>query len=195
MNDNRTTSGKESRVKSSSVTGGTNSRAGTGVRNGFINRFGLRKIEIDNKNYAFKLNGESIRVMGFNLVPDDRTTGSTLPAWRIKQDVDLMKSLGANLARLTHLPMPDEMFDYLDEKGIMVFPEIPLWGLDQLVDKNNPIPKQWLQRITDNYYNHASVIGWCVGNEIGESNGSDGIRGRCNQICKVYRYNAAWRDG
>ncbi|HTE25533.1 sugar-binding domain-containing protein [Flavitalea sp.] len=146
-------------------------RAGTGIRNGFINRFGLRKIEIDNKNYVFKLNGESIRVMGFNLVPDDRTTGSTLPTWRIKQDVDMMKSLGANLARLTHLPLPDEMFDYLDEKGIMVFPEIPLWGFDQLVDKNNPIPKQWLQRMVDNYYNHSSIIGWCVGNEIGESMG------------------------
>jgi beta-galactosidase len=150
---------------------GANMIAGTGIRNGFVSRFGLRKIEIDNKNYVFKLNGESIRVMGFNLVPDDRTTGSTLPAWRIKQDVDLMKSLGANLARLTHLPMPGEMFDYLDEKGIMVFPEIPLWGLDQLVDKNNPVPKQWLQRITDNYYNHPSIIGWCVGNEIGESMG------------------------
>jgi beta-galactosidase len=155
------------------VTGGNGAglRAGTGIRNGFINKFGLRKIEIDNKNYVFKLNGESIRVMGFNLVPDDRTTGSTLPAWRIKQDVDMMKSLGANLARLTHLPMPGEMFDYLDEKGILVFPEIPLWGLDQLVDKNNPIPKEWLQRMTDNYYNHPSIIGWCVGNEIGESMG------------------------
>jgi beta-galactosidase len=43
------------------------------------------------------------------------------------EDVDLMKSLGANLARLTHLPLPKEMFDYLDEKGILVFPEIPLW--------------------------------------------------------------------
>ncbi len=135
------------------------------------NRFGLRKIEIDNKNYVFKLNGEAMRVMGFNLVADDRTTGSTLPAWRIKQDVDMMKSLGANLARLTHLPMPGEMFDYLDEKGIMVFPEIPLWGFDQLVDKNNPAPKKWLQILVDNYYNHASVIGWCVGNEIGDSPG------------------------
>ena len=144
---------------------------GSNIIHSISNRFGLRKIEIDNKNYVFKLNGESVRVMGFNLVPDDRTTGSTLPAWRIKEDVDLMKSLGANLARLTHLPIPGEMFDYLDEKGIMVFPEIPLWGFHQLVDKNNPIPKEWLQRMTDNYYNHASIIGWCVGNEIGHSIG------------------------
>ncbi|MCW3110104.1 MAG: hypothetical protein JWQ09_4610 [Segetibacter sp.] len=136
-----------------------------------INRFGLRKIEIDNKNFTFKLNGESIRPMGFNLVPDDRTTGSTLPLWRVKEDVDLMKSLGANMARLTHLPLHKEMFDYLDEKGILVFSEIPLWGLDQLVDKNNPIPKQWLQRLINNNYNHPCIIGWSVGNEIGDSPG------------------------
>jgi beta-galactosidase len=135
------------------------------------NRFGLRKIEIDNKNFTFKLNGESIRPMGFNLVPDDRTTGSTLPLWRVKQDVDLMKSLGANMARLTHLPLHKEMFDYLDEKGILVFSEIPLWGLDQLVDKNNPIPKQWLQRLITDNYNHPSIAGWSVGNEIGYSPG------------------------
>ena len=79
-------------------------------------RFGLRKIELDNKDYVFKLNGQSIRVMGFNLVPDDRTTGNTLPLWRIKEDIDLMKSLGANMARLTHLPLPKEALDYLDEK-------------------------------------------------------------------------------
>jgi beta-galactosidase len=141
------------------------------VVHGVNDRFGLRKIEIDNKNYTFNLNGESIRPMGFNLVPDDRTTGSTLPLWRVKQDVDLMKSLGGNMARLTHLPIHKEMFDYLDEKGILVFPEIPLWGFHQLVDKNNPAAKQWLTRLVNSHYNHASIIGWSVGNEIGESPG------------------------
>ena len=134
-------------------------------------RFGLRKVEVDHKNFLFKLNGVSIRPMGFNLVPDDRTTGSVLPLWRIMQDVDLMKSLGANMARLTHLPVPKAMYDYLDEKGIMVFPEIPLWGFHQLVDKNNPVAKQWLKRLIDHHYNHPSIIGWSVGNEIGDSPG------------------------
>ncbi len=136
-----------------------------------INRFGLRKIEIDNKNYSFKVNGVPIRPVGFNLVPDDRTTGSTLPLWRVKEDVDLMKSLGANVTRLTHVPIHEEMFDYLDEKGIIVFSEIPLWGLDQLVDINNPLPNQWLQRLINNNYNHPCIIGWSVGNEIGVSPG------------------------
>lgn len=130
-------------------------------------RFGIRKVEVDNKNFVFKLNGEPMRVMGFNLVPDDRTTGSTLPAWRYKEDIDLMKSMGANLARLTHLPMPKDMLDYLDEKGIMIFAEVPLWGYDELANKNNPKAFGWLKHLVDQQFNHPSIIGWSVGNEIG----------------------------
>ena len=136
--------------------------------NEIVNRFGLRKIELDNTNYTLKLNGESIRPMGFNLVPDDRTTGNTLPLWRIKEDIDLLKSAGCNMTRLSHLVLPEEMLNYLDERGIMVISEIPLWGFDRLADPDNPMPKDWLSRMIKNQYNHPSVIGWSVGNEIGD---------------------------
>ncbi|MEM1135662.1 MAG: glycoside hydrolase family 2 TIM barrel-domain containing protein [Bacteroidota bacterium] len=128
-------------------------------------RFGIRKIEID--GYQFKLNGESIRTVGFNLVPEDRTTGNTLPLWRIKEDVDLMKSLGANMARTSHLPLPKDFLDYLDEKGIMTFEEVSLWGKDEMVDPEHPMPKEWLERMITLKYNHPSIIGWSIGNEIG----------------------------
>ncbi len=137
------------------------------LQHSLTDRFALRKIEVDNQNFTFKLNGESVRLMGFNLVPDDRTTGNTLPLWRIKEDVDLMKSLGANMARLTHLPLHKEMLDYLDEKGVLNYAEIPLWGFDRLADKNNPIPNEWLKKLININYNHPSIIGWSVGNEIG----------------------------
>jgi len=145
--------------------------------------FGLRKIEVDNINYTFKLNGQSMRIMGFNLVPDDRTTGNTLPLWRVKEDIDLLKSMGANMARLSHLPMHQEMLDYLDEKGILVFSEIPLWGYDQLVDKNSPIPKEWLSRLVNTQFNHPSIIGWSVGNEIGHVPGvNDYVENSINYV-------------
>ncbi len=128
-------------------------------------RFGIRKVEID--GVQLKLNGEPVRLMGYNWVPDDRTTGNTLPAWRYRQDIDLMKKSGANMARLSHLPLPKEVLDYVDEKGMLVFSEIPLWGKDLLVDPENPTPKQWLGQLVDGQYNHPSIIGWCVGNEIG----------------------------
>jgi beta-galactosidase len=135
-------------------------------------RFGLRKIELDNQRYAFKLNGEAIRPMGFNLVPDDRTTGNTLPLWRIKEDVDRLKALGCNLARLVHLRLPREALDYLDERGIMTFAEVPLWGFDQFADPAQPLPKEWLERMVAEDYNHASIIGWSVANEIGDYPGA-----------------------
>ena len=140
------------------------------IRNGraihqLTDRFGIRQVEID--GYAFRLNGEAVRTVGFNLVAEDRTTGNTLPLWRIKEDVDLMKSLGVNMARLSHLPLPKAFLDYLDERGIMTFEEVSLWGKDAMVDPEHPTPKQWLERMVAAKYNHPSVVGWSIGNEIG----------------------------
>lgn len=129
-------------------------------------RFGIRKLEV--KDTQLLLNGESIRPVGFNLVPEDRFTGNTLPWARIKEDVDLLKSCGANMARLSHLSLPKEFLDYLDEKGILVFEEVGLWGKDAWVDPNHPMPKAWLQRMIEEKYNHPCVVGWSVGNEIGD---------------------------
>lgn len=138
----------------------------TKVLHSISDRFGIRKLEIE--GLQLKLNGESIRPVGFNLVPEDRFTGNTLPFERIKEDVDLMKSLGATMSRLSHVTLPKEYLDYLDEKGILVIEEVGLWGKDAWVDPNHPMPKQWLQRIVEYHYNHPSVVGWSLGNEIGK---------------------------
>lgn len=135
--------------------------------------FGLRKIELDNANFRLLLNGESVRLMGLNLVPDARTTGNTLPLWQIKRDVDLLKSLNGNFARLSHLPLPEEMLDYLDQRGILIISEIPLWGFDSLADPENDIPFDWLKRLVNRQYNHPSVVGWSTGNELGHYPGAD----------------------
>lgn len=131
----------------------------------FKDRFGIRKIEID--GFKFKLNGKEVRTVGFNLVPEDRIHGNTLPFSSIKKMVDMMKASGANMARLSHLALPKAFLDYLDEKGIMVFEEVSLWGKDTLANVNNPLPKLWLEKLIQQQYNHPCVIGWSVGNEIG----------------------------
>ncbi|MEO1010003.1 MAG: glycoside hydrolase family 2 TIM barrel-domain containing protein [Bacteroidota bacterium] len=127
--------------------------------------FGIRKIEVSGKELL--LNGESIRPVGFNLVPEDRVTGNTLPFERIKEDVDMLKELGVNFCRISHLPLPKAYLDYLDKKGIMTFEEVSLWGKDIWVDPDHPMPKEWLHRMVREKYNHPSVVGWSVGNEIG----------------------------
>jgi beta-galactosidase len=145
----------------------------------YEDRFGIRKIEID--GIKLKLNGEEIRLVGFNLVPEDRVTGNTLPFDRIKKIVDMLKEAGANMARISHMSLPKEFLDYLDERGIMTFEEVTLWGKDILVDPANPLPKLWLEKLIKQEYNHPSIIGWSVGNEIGTLNknplASDYIKG------------------
>jgi hypothetical protein len=71
------------------------------------------------------------------------------------------------MARISHMPLPKAFLDYLDEKGIMTFEEVSLWGKDVLVDPNHPLPKLWLNKLIRQEYNHPSIIGWSVGNEIG----------------------------
>lgn len=129
-------------------------------------RFGIRAIEIaDGK---FLLNGESVRAMGLNWVADDRLTGNTLQPEVFKRDIDNMKTLGVNITRLSHMPLPKDVYDYLDEKGILVIAEIPLWGTTNLTDPANPTARQWMRQLINNHFNHPSIIGWCVGNEIGD---------------------------
>ncbi len=129
------------------------------------NKFGIRKVEVVGTKIL--LNGESVRAVGFNVLAEDRITGTTLPLEKIKADVDMMKSMGVVLTRLAHVTLPEEYLDYLDEKGIMIFSEVGLWGKDRWVDPDHPMPKEWLQRIIKKEYNHPSIIGWSIGNEIG----------------------------
>lgn len=127
------------------------------------NRFGIRKIET--KGNQFLLNGESVRLVGYNWVADDRTTGSTLPSFRFKQDIDMMKSSGANMARISHRPLPEDVMDYLDEKGILVLAEFNNWP--PYMNSRSEEPKIFARKLVELNFNHPCIFGWSVGNENG----------------------------
>jgi len=57
--------------------------------------------------------------------------------------------------------------DYMDERGLMVVAEIPVWGQgDPQVFTDNPLTKQWLREMIERDYNHPCIVGWSTGNEI-----------------------------
>lgn len=134
----------------------------------FTDRFGIRKVEV--KGEQLFLNGEAVRLVGFNMVPDDRFDGNALPLSRIKEDVDLLKSMNANFARLSGPNLPKEYLDYLDEVGFLLVEEVGLWGKNRMVDPDHPTPKLWLEKMVEARYNHPSIVAWSVGNEIGDLN-------------------------
>jgi hypothetical protein len=128
-------------------------------------RFGVRKVEV--KPDGLYLNGEKVRLVGFNRVHDHRAYGNTEPDHLVRLDIDRMKRYGSNFTRIMHAPAAPNLLDYLDEKGMLVFTEIPVWGeKDPNAFKDNPRTKQWLREMIERDYNHPSIIGWSVGNEL-----------------------------
>jgi beta-galactosidase len=148
-------------------------------------RFGIRKVQIINKKLY--LNGEAVRLAGYNWVADDRFTGSILPEFRYKEDIDLMKIAGANLARLSHRPLPQDVMDYLDEKGILVFAEFNNWPAFMNGRSNEPI--EFATKLVHQNFNHPSVIGWSVGNENGNLNDYPEVNDYTSKIIKYIRTN------
>lgn len=127
-------------------------------------RFGIRKIELTPT--AIMLNGEPMRLVGFNRVSDHPKLGNTEPDDLVNQDVDLMKNCGAVFSRIMHYPQAPNLLNRLDEKGMMVFCEIPVWQDDPQIITDNPITMQWLAEMIHRDYNHPCIIGWSVGNEM-----------------------------
>ncbi len=149
------------------------------------NRFGIRKIEID--GFQFKLNGESVRLAGYNWVADDRTTGSTLPEFRYKEDIDLMKAAGANMARLSHRPLPEDVMNYLDEKGILVMAELNNWP--EFMNGSSKEPELFATKLIQQNFNHPCIFGWSVGNENGSLKDYPQVNDYTASIIKYIKQN------
>ena len=147
-----------------------------------VNQFGIRKIEA--KGDQLLLNGKAIHLNGFNRVADHRAYGQTEPDHLVKFDIDAMKAMGCNFTRIMHYPQATNLLDYCDEVGMLLIEEIPVWGKgNPELMPDNPLTKQWLREMIERDYNHPSVVGWSVANEIADGD----LEGR-KISPKVYDY-------
>ncbi len=130
-------------------------------------RFGIRKIEA--REGKLLLNGQAVHLNGFNRVADHRAYGQTEPDHIVKFDIDAMKAMGCNFTRIMHYPQAVNLLDYCDEVGMLLIEEIPVWGKgNPEIIPDNPLTKQWLREMIERDYNHPSIVGWSVANEIAD---------------------------
>ena len=127
-------------------------------------RFGIRKVETNGSSLL--LNGKKVNFKGFNRIADHRAYGQTEPDELVKFDIDAMKSMGCDFTRINHHPQSKTVLDYCDEVGMLLIQEIPVWQDDPHLYPDNLEAKTWFEELIDRDYNHPSVIGWSVGNEI-----------------------------
>ncbi len=152
------------------------------LRHTVSDRFGIRKIEA--RDGKLLLNGEAVHLNGFNRVADHRAYGQTEPDHIVKFDIDAMKAMGSNFTRIMHYPQATNLLDHCDEVGMLLIEEIPVWGKgNPELTPDNPLTKQWLREMIERDYNHPSIVGWSVANEIADAD----LEGR--QISpNVYNY-------
>jgi beta-glucuronidase len=134
-----------------------------------IDKTGFRRIEV--KNNDILLNGRSIRLCGVNRHEEHPEWGFAFPAKLMKKDVDLIIDMNCNTVRGSHYPNSKIFIDMLDERGILFWSEIPMWGVGFSHDalRDDDVIGRGLEmhrEMTKFYYNHPCIIIWGMHNEI-----------------------------
>ena len=127
-------------------------------------RFGLRSFEFV-KGGPFKLNGERLLIRGTQRHEDHAGLAAAMTEDLMRQEMRLIKDLGANFIRLGHFQQSRIILNLCDELGLLVWEEIP-WCRGGLGgERYKEQARRMLRNLIDQHRNHPSVIIWGLGNE------------------------------
>ena len=126
-------------------------------------RFGCRTFEIDPER-GFILNGEEYPLRGVTRHQDRWGIGNALLPEHHEEDMNIICEVGATTIRLAHYQHDQYFYDLCDERGLVVWAEIPYISQHMRGGRENTI-SQMKELITQNY-NHPSIVVWGLSNEI-----------------------------
>ena len=133
-------------------------------------RFGCRTFEIHPEN-GFILNGEEYPLRGVSRHQDRWGVGNALLKEHHDEDMDLICEVGATTIRLAHYQHDQYFYDLCDERGMVVWAEIPYISTHMPNGRENTI-SQMKELVVQNY-NHPSIVVWGLSNEITMHGDSD----------------------
>ena len=133
-------------------------------------RFGCRSYRIDPER-GFILNGQEYPLRGVARHQDRWAIGNALLPEHHREDMDLICEMGATTIRLAHYQNDQYFYDLCDEKGMVVWAEIPYISNHMPGGRENTI-SQMTELVIQNY-NHPSIVVWGLSNEITMKGASD----------------------
>jgi beta-glucuronidase len=140
--------------------------AGGKILDSLTDHFGARTLTI--KDRKLYLNGDHVRLTGITRHADSPWEGLAETPGTMLHDYDDLKALHVTLTRPVHYPQHAFILDYCDRNGILLIPEIPMWGFgeEQMKDpKVLALAKQMMQEMIEEAGNHPSIMAWSVCNE------------------------------
>ncbi len=126
-------------------------------------RFGCRTYQIDPER-GFILNGEEYPLRGVSRHQDRWGIGNALLPEHHEEDMELICEMGATTIRLAHYQHDQYFYDLCDEKGLVIWAEIPYISSHMPTGRENTI-SQMKELVVQNY-NHPSIVVWGLSNEI-----------------------------
>ena len=127
-------------------------------------RFGIRHFEFV-EHGPFKLNGERLLLRGTHRHEDHAGYASAMPDDLIREEMKLIKAMGANFIRLAHYQQNRLVLDLCDELGLLVWEEVPWCRGGIGGDHWKQMVREKLTNTIEQHRNHPSVILWGLGNE------------------------------
>jgi beta-glucuronidase len=128
-------------------------------------RTGLRTVEV--VDGALRLNGHVLDLRGASIQEDVPGRGPALTDADIESTIDELKALGANVTR-AHYLLDERLLRRLDEEGIMVWSQAPVYHRDRLLrtPAERSAELDELRNTIVAARNHPSVITHSVANEL-----------------------------
>ena len=133
-------------------------------------RFGCRSFSVDPER-GFILNGEEYPLRGVARHQDRWEVGNALKPEHHAEDIDLICEMGATTIRLAHYQHDQYFYDLCDEKGLVIWAEIPYISNHMPRGRENTL-QQMTELIIQNY-NHPCIVVWGLSNEITMKGASD----------------------
>ncbi|MCZ8517318.1 beta-glucuronidase [Paenibacillus filicis] len=134
-----------------------------------IDRTGFRTVEVDNGQIM--LNGKKLYLQGVNRHEEHPEWGFAFPPKLMLKDLAILKDMGCNIVRGSHYPQSQFWIDLLDEHGMLLWSEIPMWGCFMSTETlASPLFAErgvrMLEEMITRDYHHPSIIFWGAHNEI-----------------------------
>lgn len=126
--------------------------------------FGFREFEFDSEK-GFFLNGKHLKLKGVSRHQDREFMGNALTLKEHREDIDLIREVGANSVRLAHYQHDEKFYAECDKAGLLVWAEIPV--ISNYSKKKQPQARLMLEELIRQNYNHPCIYCWGVENEIG----------------------------
>lgn len=127
-------------------------------------KVGFRTFKVKDGN--FYLNGKLYKLNGVGMHQDREGYGNATTKEMKEEDINTIMEMGANAIRTAHYAHDQSLYDLADEKGLIVWTEIPFYLLMADTTTFRETTKQQLVELIRQNYNHPSIICWGIQNEV-----------------------------